>query len=96
MAQHSHSLIGAATPFGLESWRTLAHQLSPPPDSSSLKAPLALSKLLPVGPVVSGLEPVASSTLLAPVHALPEIVALTKSNAPDSAPRRLSLSPSSL
>ena len=89
MAQHSHSLIGAATPYGLESYRMLAHLLSPPPDSSSLKAPLALSKLPPVGPVDSGLVPVASSTVLAPVHAKPVTAAPTLSNAPDLAPHRL-------
>lgn len=96
MAQHSHSLIVAATPFGLEFLRTPDHQHSPPPDLSFLKAPHALSKHLPVGPVDSGLVPVASSTLLALALVQLEIAALTKSNAPDSAPRLLSLSPSSL
>lgn len=89
MVQHSHSLIVAPSPYGLESWPTPAHLLSPPPGSSSLKAPLALSKLPPVGPVVSGLEPVANSTVLVPVHAQPVTAALTKSNASDSAPPRL-------
>lgn len=63
--------------------------LSPPPVLSSLRVPLALSKPQPVGPVVSGLEPVAASTVPAPVPAKPVTAAQTKSNASDSAPRRL-------
>lgn len=89
MAQHSHSQIGALSPYGLEFWRMRALLLSPPPDSSSLRTPHALSKPQPAGPVDSGLGPVANSTVLAPVHAQPEIAAPTKSNAADSAPHHL-------
>lgn len=86
MGQHSHSLTGAASPYGLGFLLMRAHLHSPPQDSSSLKTPHALSKLQPVGPVDSGLEPVAASTVLAPVHAKPEIAAQTNSNAAEEEP----------